>query len=161
MHIIIHIRLRGWTCSYAGYTCYFWCLLRIGFDMFWPIARWHDVWRLTDVYWPRAQRLPHPNSFVWQSTQKLDVPKGIVCFTLVFYWLEHCAHTILVVVCQLFLLCEKMRMKNTRKSIHSSPNMSKLKNISSSYCWAELTYNSVTLNSLGNIVVSLLKLLRS
>ena len=107
MHIIIHIRLRGWTCSYAGYTCYFWCLLRIGFDMFWPIARWHDVWRLTDVYWPRAQRLPHPNSFVWQSTQKLDVPKGIVCFTLVFYWLEHCAHTILVVVCQLFFCCVK------------------------------------------------------
>ena len=72
-----------------------------------------------------------------------------------------CAHHSCCRVPTFFLLCEKMRMKNTRKSIHSSPNMSKLKNISSSYCWAELTYNSVTLNSLGNIVVSLLKLLRS
>ena len=126
-------------------------------DWFWPIARWHDVWRLMDVYWPRSKQF-----CFGRADRNLMCQKGSVCFTLVFYWLEHCAHTILVVVCQRFFwLCEKMRMKNTRKSIHSSPNMSKLKNISSSYCWVELTYNSVTLNSLGNIVVSLLKLLHS
>ena len=132
-------------------------------DWFWPIARWHDVWRLMDVYWPRAQRLPHPNSFVLAEHTQIWCANKVLCVLL---WCSigwsivrtpfspSCANVF-------FWLCEKMRMKSTRKSIHSSPNMSKLKNISSSYCWVELTYNSVTLNSLSNIVVSLLKLLHS
>ena len=77
------------------------------FDVYWGLVLTHSqmAWRLTfdGCLLTSCPEASASKQFCFgRAHRNLMCQTGIVCFTLVFYWLEHCAHTILVVVCQRF-----------------------------------------------------------